>query len=246
MITGRCACASSSSASLERVLRRHRSPRRAPDPSDPAASASPARDRLHVVGEDQVRDADVDDARSCSARVISSACFDDGSTVWLQAVDRIEGGREIDLLKRARAQHLLVDLAGQREHRGAIDLRVPEPGEQVRRPRTGDRQAGGGPAGELAVGGGRERGGALVADPDVVELPASSWRRIASASPRFEWPTIPKTWRTPQLTIVSTITSETVRLVLVRGLDGDVDPVRRGPRAESRSPCRRTRPEIPR
>jgi hypothetical protein len=44
-----------------------------------------------------------------------------------------------------------------------------------------------------------------------VRRPASSWRRRASAKPRFEWPTIPKTWVTPQATIVSASTSETVR-----------------------------------
>src|SRR5204862_5459758 len=50
-----------------------------------------------------------------------------------------------------------------------VDLRVPEPGEQVRRAGPGDRQARRGPARELAVSGSGERGGALVADPDVRE-----------------------------------------------------------------------------
>jgi hypothetical protein len=47
--------------------------------------------------------------------------------------------------------------------------------------------------------------------PTKVRFPASSWRRMASASPRFEWPTIPKTWVTPQATMVSTMASATVR-----------------------------------
>ena len=55
--------------------------------------------------------------------------------------------------------------------------------------------------------------------------PASSWRRSASARPRFEWPTMPKTWRTPQLTMVSAITSVTVRDVRRLGREADVDAV---------------------
>ena len=47
--------------------------------------------------------------------------------------------------------------------------------------------------------------------PTKVSFPASSWRRMASANPRLEWPTMPKTWVTPHSTMVSTITSETVR-----------------------------------
>ena len=58
-----------------------------------------------------------------------------------------------------------------------------------------------------------------------VSCPASSWRRSASASPRFECPTIPNTWRTPQLTIVSAITSVTVRTCVALRLDADVDAV---------------------
>ena len=39
--------------------------------------------------------------------------------------------------------------------------------------------------------------------PMNVIRPSASSRRIASASPRLEWPTIPKTWRTPQFATVS-------------------------------------------
>ena len=85
--------------------------------------------------------------------------------------DRAERARQVDLLERAGAEHLRVDLAGEREDRRAIDLRVPQPGEEVGGARSGDREAGGGPAGELAVGGGGERRGALVADADVGEPP---------------------------------------------------------------------------
>ena len=41
--------------------------------------------------------------------------------------------------------------------------------------------------------------------------PRSSARRIASANPRLEWPTMPKTVSTPWATRVSTSTSDTDR-----------------------------------
>ena len=47
--------------------------------------------------------------------------------------------------------------------------------------------------------------------PMKLRSPRSSATRIASAKPRLEWPTMPNTWVTPQLTIVSTITSEMLR-----------------------------------
>ena len=46
--------------------------------------------------------------------------------------------------------------------------------------------------------------------PTKVISPAASRRRIASASPRLECPTIPHTHRTPQFTRVFAMTSETV------------------------------------
>ena len=47
--------------------------------------------------------------------------------------------------------------------------------------------------------------------PMYCSFPASTWRRIASAKPRLDDPTMPNTARTSQFSIVSTITSETVR-----------------------------------
>jgi len=83
----------------------------------------------------------------------------------------LEGGGEIDFLKRARSEHLRVDLTGEGEHRRAVDLGVPQPGEQIRGARPGDGQACRGTAGELAVGRGGEGRGALVADADVGQAP---------------------------------------------------------------------------
>ncbi len=78
-----------------------------------------------------------------------------------------EGGLICNAVSRPSGR---VDLPGQREHRRAVDVCVPQPGEQVRRSRSGDRQARRRTAGQLAVRGGGERGGALVSDPDVGEL----------------------------------------------------------------------------
>ena len=119
------------------------------------------------------------------------------------ARDRRERRREVDVLKRAGAEHLHVHLAGQREHRRAVDLRVPEAGDEVRRAGPGDRQARRRPAGELAERRRGERRGALVADADVRQVAGLTWRRIASARPRFECPTMPNTCVTPQATSVS-------------------------------------------
>ena len=53
-----------------------------------------------------------------------------------------------------------------------VQLGVVQPGQQVGRARTGDREARRRPAGQLAVGAGRERGCALVPDADVGQLAA--------------------------------------------------------------------------
>ncbi len=55
-----------------------------------------------------------------------------------------------------------------------------------------------GPTGELAERGGGERRRSFVTDTDVGQVPALSADRSASARPRFEWPTMPKTWVRPQ------------------------------------------------
>ena len=81
-----------------------------------------------------------------------------------------EHGGQVDVLERAAAEHLRGDLARDRDHGSPVDLRVVETGEQVRRPRPGDGEAGGRPPGQLAVRRRSERGGALVADADVGEL----------------------------------------------------------------------------
>ena len=110
-------------------------------------------------------------SRAClQASAISSAWWLSGSTVWLHAATGAKAAAKVDLLEGAWAQDLDVDLAGEGEHRRAIDLGVPQPGHEVGRPGPGDRQARSRAAGELAVGRGSEGGGSLVADADVLEL----------------------------------------------------------------------------
>ena len=63
----------------------------------------------------------------------------------------LERGAEIHFLERTRAEDLRVDLPGERENRGTIDLGVPESGEEIRRAGSRDRKAGRRAARELRV-----------------------------------------------------------------------------------------------
>ena len=123
-------------------------------------------DRLHVVGEDEVRDVALEDG-VLAGEVHQLRVPGAGLHGLTPGRDRRERRGEVDLLEGPRAEHLRLDLAGQRQQRRAVDLRVVQAGEQVRRARARDRQAGGGAAGELRVGRGGEGGRALVADADV-------------------------------------------------------------------------------
>ena len=58
---------------------------------------------------------------------------------------RRERGGQVDLLEGPRAQDLDVDLAGEGEHRRAVDLGVPQPGHEVGRARV--RRSSGTPPG---------------------------------------------------------------------------------------------------
>ena len=118
---------------------------------------------------------------------------------------------KVHVLERAPAANLARDLAGQRQDGSAINLRVVQAGEQVRRPGTGDGEAGREFAGELRVGARGEGRGAFVTNPDESQPAGLLGAPQRVAKPRFEWPTMPKTWVTPQFVIVSTMTSDTVR-----------------------------------
>ena len=121
---------------------------------------------LHLVGEDQVRGALLED------RVLARKGHQLGVLGGLEhrlgpPSDLSERSREVHFLERPGSEHLGVDLPGQRQYRRAVNVRVPETGEQVRCSRSCDREARRGPAGELAVRRGRKRRSALVSDPDI-------------------------------------------------------------------------------
>jgi hypothetical protein len=131
---------------LRRALESSRLSRMTPCLRSPAArppSASSGAAASAPVGEDQVRD--VAPQQRVLAREVHQ--LDRVGVVQHRlapARDRAERADQVDLLERAGAEHLGVDLAGEREHRRAVDLRVPQAGEQVGGARAGDRQARGG------------------------------------------------------------------------------------------------------
>ena len=127
------------------------------------------RERLDLVGKDQVGDVAAQDrVLRRQARQLGVAAGREHRLA--EGGHRAVGRVQVDLLEGAGAQHLRVDLSGQGDHRRAVDLRVPEARQQVRRSGAGDRQARRRPARELAVGRGGERGGALVADADIAQV----------------------------------------------------------------------------
>lgn len=146
---------------LERTVQRRRGWADLELGQPPVGPSSPRvfgrRECLHLVGEDQVRRALLED------RVLAGERHQLGVLGGLEdglgpARDPAERGAQVDLLKRARAEHLRVDLAGEREHGRAIDICVPQPGEEIGGARPGDRQTRCRPTRELAVRGGREGG----------------------------------------------------------------------------------------
>ena len=161
--------------------------------------------------------------RAPPARRGGSAC----STVWLQLATAPNAPLQVDLLEGARRRAPATSTWPVSASTGARStLRVPQAGQQVGRAGPGDRQARRGPAGELAVGRGGERGGALVADAD--EASARRPPRGGAARRRARgWSGRPSRRRavTPHATSVSTITSETVRSCGASGGHADLDAV---------------------
>jgi hypothetical protein len=79
---------------------------------------------LYFVGEDQMRRALLED------RVLARERHQLGVLGGLEhrlgpARDLPERSGEVDLLERARAEHLRIDLAGQGHHGRAVHVRVP-------------------------------------------------------------------------------------------------------------------------
>ncbi|NYD32424.1 hypothetical protein BJ958_003970 [Nocardioides kongjuensis] len=84
--------------------------------------------------------------------------------------DVAEDGGQVEVLEGAPAAGRRRHLSGDRDHRRPVEPGVVQARDEVGRPRTGDREAGSGAAGQLPVGAGREGRCSLVADADVAHL----------------------------------------------------------------------------
>ena len=171
MITGRFAPSEQRDCCVRRHRPGERTRCRPTGPLGEPAAGVAGRERLHLVGEHEVRDA------ALHERVLAREAHQLGVVgVALHGLrverDVGERGGEVEVLERAAPAHLRRHLPRDREHRRAIDLGVVETGEQVGGARARDREARGELAGELAVGRRRERGRALVADADEREVAA--------------------------------------------------------------------------
>ena len=124
--------------------------------------------RLHVVGEDEVRDTTIQDG-GLAGQVGQFGVFAGREDGLGPLSDLAVRGHEVDFLEGPRSQNLAVDLAGEREDRRAVDVRIPKAGEQVGGARTRNGEAGGRSAGQLAVRAGGERRCSFVADAIVAE-----------------------------------------------------------------------------
>ena len=141
------------------------------------AAVGPARplgagvEHLHFVGQDEMSDVTLDDGvLDRQRRQFGVVAF--GQHGLAETGDRLEGRFEVDVLERARSEHLGLDLSGQCDHRGAIDLGVPQPGQKIGGPRSGNRQTGRRPSRCLGVAGAGEGGRAFMSDAKISELAA--------------------------------------------------------------------------
>ena len=124
---------------------------------------------LHFIGYHQVGDPAFEDGMFERQRHQLGVL---GTGTHHLRIDRDIGkrGQQIDVLKRPLAGHRGIHIAGQRQHRCPVGLRVIESGQQIRRTRSRDPEAGRGTAGELPVCGRGERGGPFMADTEVCEF----------------------------------------------------------------------------
>ena len=83
--------------------------------------------------------------------------------------DRREHVDDVDDLVGLLVELVRGRLAGDRDHRGAVEVRVGDAGDEVRRARAERAHRDGGPAGQPAVDVGHERGALLVAGRDVAD-----------------------------------------------------------------------------
>lgn len=131
-----------------------------------------ARQLLHVVREHQVGDVALHDGvlHGEGREVGGIGRRQDRLTPLGHGVERL---LERQLLERARSDDLRLHLSGERQDRDAIDLGIPQPGEQVRGPWAGDGEAGRRVAGQLGVARRGKGCCAFVTDSDVGEAAIS-------------------------------------------------------------------------
>ncbi len=124
---------------------------------------------LHLVGKHQVGHVALQQRR-LAGQVDQLGVVGTGEHAVGRAGHGREGGVQVDILEGAAADDLGRHLARQRQHRGPVGLGIVETGEQVGRARAGDAETRRQAPGQLAVGAGRERCRAFVADADEGEL----------------------------------------------------------------------------
>ena len=83
--------------------------------------------------------------------------------------DRLQHPHDVDELVRLLVELVETGLAGDRDHRRAVEEGVGDAGDEVRRARPEGRHGHRGPAGQAAVDVGHERGALLVAGRDVAD-----------------------------------------------------------------------------
>ena len=84
--------------------------------------------------------------------------------------DRQGDPEDVDFLEGVGAHQVRADLAGDRDHRHAVQERIGDAGDEVGRARARRRDADAGPAGDPPVSVGGERRALLVADQDVGQV----------------------------------------------------------------------------
>ena len=106
--------------------------------------------RLHIVRENQMADAALDDCGLDRLRH-EQRMIRAGMHRFGKLCDAFKGRFQINVLKGVHTDHLILNLPGERERRRAIDFRIPEASQKICRPRPGNGQRGGRMSGQFAI-----------------------------------------------------------------------------------------------
>ena len=123
--------------------------------SDPALGSTSLRPVVcghlgHLVWENDLRDAAVEDgALAREVDELGMLAVREGGLLPLRHLSK--SSLQINLLESTRPEDLGLNLSSQRDHRRAIDIGVPQPGQKICRAGAGNRQAGGRAPGQFAV-----------------------------------------------------------------------------------------------